>query len=168
MVDRVSALWIVTILLVTLLAGLAFAHVLEYAAKVQYDAQLYVQLQKTLYVQWGPPHIGGFLEPIAILSTGLLAFGVRSDRVGLGLTLAALVALLTAFPVVFFLWVAPANAFFATANLSAIDASWTLARADWEMGHAIRFGLQSTAALLLLAGLARRSAFGGCPAPRAT
>jgi hypothetical protein len=42
----------VTILLVVLPMGLAFAHVFERPAKMQYDAQLYVTLQKTLYVEW--------------------------------------------------------------------------------------------------------------------
>jgi hypothetical protein len=53
----------VTVLLVALLLGLAFAHVLERPAKMLYDAELYVTLQKTLYVAWGPPNAGGFLEP---------------------------------------------------------------------------------------------------------
>jgi len=54
-------LWrVVTILLVALLQGLAFAHLLERPAKLQYDATLYLTLQKTLYVQWGPPNIGIF------------------------------------------------------------------------------------------------------------
>lgn len=73
-------LLIVTILLVALLAGLAFAHVLEQPAKMQYDAVLYLTLQKSLYVQWGPPHIGGMLEPLAIAATGLLAFFRRKHK----------------------------------------------------------------------------------------
>jgi len=44
-----------TILLVALLSGLTFAHVLEQPAKMQYDAALYITLQKSLYVQWDPP-----------------------------------------------------------------------------------------------------------------
>ncbi|WP_157205025.1 hypothetical protein [Methylomonas methanica] len=56
-----------TILLVALLLGLAFAHVLERPAKMLYDAALYLTIQKTLYFAWGPPHIGGILEPAAIL-----------------------------------------------------------------------------------------------------
>jgi len=66
-----------TILLVALLTGLAFAHVLEQPAKMQYDATLYITLQKSLYVQWGPPHVGGVLEPSAIAATGLLALLMR-------------------------------------------------------------------------------------------
>ena len=77
----------VTLLLVALLAGLAFAHVLEYPAKMQYDAAFYITLQKSLYVQWGPPHLGGMLEPLAIAATGMLAVFVRKNRRTLGLSL---------------------------------------------------------------------------------
>lgn len=69
-----------TLLSVALLAGLAFAHVLEQPAKMQYDAALSLTLQKSLYVQWGPPHIGAVLEPWTIVATGLLAFLVRKNK----------------------------------------------------------------------------------------
>jgi hypothetical protein len=36
------------LLLVSLLSGLAFAHVLERPQKMQYDAALYITLQKSL------------------------------------------------------------------------------------------------------------------------
>ena len=62
------------VLLVALVTGLAFAHVLESPAKMQYGAHLYITLQQSLYVQWGPPQLGGFLEPAAIAVTGLLVF----------------------------------------------------------------------------------------------
>ena len=47
-----------TILLVALIAGLAFAHVLERPAKMQFESALYITIQKSLYVHWGPPHVG--------------------------------------------------------------------------------------------------------------
>lgn len=142
-----------TILLVALLAGLAFAHVLEQPAKMQYDAVLYLTLQKSLYAQWGPPHIGGVLEPLAIAASALLAFCMRKNRRQSLLSLAALCMLLLAFPLVFFWLVAPANAAFLAATLPDIPANWTDLRAHWEVGHAIRFALQFSA-LALLAMLA--------------
>ena len=45
---------VTTLILAALLQGLAFAHLLERPAKMQYDATLYTTLQKTLYAQWGP------------------------------------------------------------------------------------------------------------------
>ena len=143
-----------TILLVALLWGLAFAHVLEQSAKMQYDAALYITLQKSLYFQWGPPHIGGVLEPAAIAATGLLAFFMRKSKRGLWLSLGALFALLLAFPVVFFWMVAPANAVFLATTLPNIPLDWTDLRSSWEIGHAIRFALQFGALALLVLSLA--------------
>ena len=142
-----------TILLVALLSGLAFAHVLELSAKMQYDAVLYITLQKSLYVQWGPPHIGGVLEPLAILATGLLAFFARKAKRGLWFSLGALLTLLLAFPVVFFWLVAPANASFLAATLPIIPPNWADMRLNWEIGHTIRFALQFTALTLLALSL---------------
>jgi hypothetical protein len=153
-VIRVRWLSVAAILLVGLLCGLAFAHVLEHGAKMQYDGPLYVHLQRTLYVDWGPPNVGGFLEPAAILVTGLLTFMVRRDRAAAGLAGLALLLLLAAFPVTFFVYVAPANAWFAAADVAALDPAWTSARSEWEAGHALRFAFQLSAEVLLLVGLA--------------
>jgi hypothetical protein len=132
-----------TILLVAMLAGLAFAHVLERPAKMQFDPALYVTIQESLYVQWGPPHTGGVLEPAAILATGLLAFFLRKDRRGLSFALSALFGLLLAFPAVFFWMVAPANAAFLEVALPTIPPNWADLRSNWEPGHAIRFAPSS-------------------------
>jgi len=142
-----------TILLVALLTGLAFAHVLEQPAKMQYDATLYITLQKSLYVQWGPPHVGGVLEPSAIAATGLLALLMRKGKRGLWFSLSALFALLLAFPVVFFWMVAPANAAFLATTLPSVPPNWMDLRSSWEMGHAIRFALQFAALGLLVLSL---------------
>src|SRR6266700_47928 len=112
----------VTILLVSLLLGLAFAHVLERPAKMRYDAALYITLQKTLYVAWGPPNVGGILEPAAILATAVLAYLVRKRRSTLVMSLAATICLLLAFPVVFFLFVEPANTAFRQASPESVPA----------------------------------------------
>jgi hypothetical protein len=142
-----------TLLLMALLLGLSFAHALEAPSKFRYDAELYVSVQQTLYVEWGPPNVGGFLEPAAIVATIVAVFLVRRDRSALILTLLAAVLLLLAFPVVFFWLVAPANAFFRDASLSAIPPDWTLYRQSWEMGHLIRFGLQVVAFSLMVASV---------------
>jgi hypothetical protein len=139
----------VVTLLVALVMGLAFAHVLDRPAKMQYDAATYISLQKSLYVQWGPPQIGGLLEPAAIALTGLLAILLRKRRRDLWRTLAALRLLLMAFPVVFFWLVAPAYVGFAAAALPGIPPDWAALRSNWETGHAIRFVLQFAALALL-------------------
>ena len=148
----------ITLLLVALLTGLAFAHVLERPAKMLYDAALYVTLQKTLYVAWGPPNVGGILEPAAILATIALAFAERKRRRAMWLSVGAVVALLLAFPVVFFVYVAPANEAFLAATLATIPPNWMELRVSWETGHTIRFVLQLAAlsSLILSAVLAPR------------
>ena len=140
----------VTILLVALLLGLAFAHVLERPAKLLYDAAFYLTIQKTLYVAWGPPNIGGFIEPAAIIATLFLAFLLRMKRPAFWLTLGGGFALLLAFPVVFFLFVAPAKEIFLAATPTSIPPNWMESRTSWETGHAIRFVLQLGALGLLL------------------
>jgi len=140
---------LVSMLLVALVVGLAFAHVLERPAKMHYDAAFYIALQKSLYVHWGPPQLGGFLEPLAIAATGLTAFFNRKRGFILSANLVSLLLLLLAFPLVFFWWVAPANAGFAAASLSSIPADWTALRSSWETGHVIRFVLQFLALALL-------------------
>lgn len=139
-----------TILLVALLTGLAFAHVLERPAKLQYEPTLYITLQQTLYVQWGPPNVGGVLEPAAVVATALLAFFTRRTWRESRFYLGALAALLLAFPVVFFWLVGPANSAFLGTTLPEIPPDWLQQRSNWETGHAIRFGLQFTALALLV------------------
>ena len=140
----------VTIMLVALLMGLAFAHTLERPAKLHYDAELYVTLQQTLYRQWGPPGAGGFLEPAAIVAAVGLAVLVRRREWELWLTLGACVFLLFAFPAVFYAFVAPANEAFATAAPGVAPADWEQQRANWETGHVVRFVLQLGALGLLV------------------
>lgn len=142
---------VVALALVALLLGTSFAHVLEWPAKLAYDAALYVRLQTSLYAEWGPPGIGGYLEPAAILGTLALALATRR-RATFPFAAAAVAFLLLAFPVVFFWRVAPANeAFRAAAASGVIPADWTAWRDRWETGHAARFGLHLAAFLLLAA-----------------
>jgi hypothetical protein len=132
----------VTLMLVALLLGLSFAHVLEKPAKMGYDGALYITLQKSLYVMWGPPNIGGILEPAAIVATLVLAVATRRRKHPFVLAVIALVLLLAAFPGVFFWLVAPANAAFRNATPATLPENWTAFRTQWELGHTIRFALQ--------------------------
>lgn len=53
---------LMTLVLTALLMGMTFCHVLELPAKMQYDAALYLTLHRTLYVAFGWPNIGAFIE----------------------------------------------------------------------------------------------------------
>lgn len=141
---------LLTIVLVALLQGLAFAHLLELPAKMQYDGALYMELQRTLYTQWGPPNFGGWLEPFAIIATLILAYILRRNRLDRWLTVSAAVALVIAFAVVFFWLVAPSNDAFLATPPGQVPPNWAELRANWEIGHGLRFVLQFLAFILLV------------------
>ena len=92
---------VVTLVLVALVLGTSFAHVLQWPAKLQYDGALYTRLQNTLYVRWGPPSLTVFVEPAAILAVLVLAALLRHDRPPFMPVAAAAGVLLLAFPVIF-------------------------------------------------------------------
>jgi uncharacterized membrane protein len=135
--------------LTALTAGLTFAHVLEMPAKLAYPPDLYVALQNTLYVSFGPPNIGAFVEPGAILAVVVLAFVVRRRRPAFWLTAAAAICLLLAFPVVFFLFTEPANSMFHAARPASVPADFGAYRTQWEYSHAARFVLHLAGFVLL-------------------
>lgn len=147
----VRALRVLAVIAVGLLAGLAFAHLLEQPAKLHYDADLYLTLQKTLYAAWGTR--AGWLEPAAIAATIALALVLHRERQTFALTLGALGALLLAFPVVFLLFVAPANEAFRAATV--MPEHWELLRSRWEAGQVLRFMLQFAALCLLVISVVR-------------
>jgi hypothetical protein len=144
----------IAITLVALTMGTSFAHVLEWPAKLHYIGEFYLRLQTSLYAYWGPPSITGFVEPAAVLSVLFLVVVCRRRPVILRLTLAAVICLLLAFPVVFFWRVAPANAtFFHAAHTGILPSNWNAWRMRWETGHAIRFLLHLIAFVLLALSL---------------
>jgi hypothetical protein len=93
--------------------------VLERPAKMLYDAGSYVTVQKTLYEAWGPPNVGGILEPAAILATIILALCGQESRHSHS-RLAQRWRSCSLFPVVFFLFVAPANEAFRAATPTSV------------------------------------------------
>ncbi len=107
-------------LLVAVACGLAFAPVLQVPAKLGYPVPQYIELQTSLYVEWGPAQIGGFLEPLVIGATGMLAL-LWEQKLAFQFPLAGFVALLIAFPLVFLLLVcATANAAFRGSSLFGV------------------------------------------------
>ncbi len=162
----------VTLILIALSMGMAFCHTLELPAKLQYDGALYVTIQNSLYVVFGPPNIGAFIEGAAILAAIALTILVRKRRIlaaialtilvrkrrpAFWLTLAGTIFLLLAFPVVFFLFTEPANSVFRQATPQTLPANWVQLRNQWEYSHTARFLLQLIGFSLLLLSVLRET-----------
>lgn len=132
----------ITLILIALSLGMAFCHTLELPAKMQYDGALYVRIQNSLYVAFGPPNIGAFIEVAALLAAFVLTFIVRKRQPAFQLTLVGTICLLVAFPLIFFLFTEPANAVFRQATPESVPANWMQMRQQWEYSHAVRFIFQ--------------------------
>jgi Domain of unknown function (DUF1772) len=128
----------ITITLTALLMGSSFCHVLESPAKMQYPAELYLALHRTLYMAFGPPNIGAFIEIDAILAAVTLVFLTRKRRPAFWLTLAGAASLIAGLAV-YFAFVDPANAAMKAMSLASRPAGWTQWRDQWEYGHLARF-----------------------------
>jgi anthrone oxygenase-like protein len=127
------------------------AHVLELPNKLTLDGPLWLAVQQNLYRGWGPV-IGPF-EIVAALATWGLAYFTRGRQPTFALTLTASLCL-SAMIAVFFLFNAPVNAAFAGWTAQTLPADWPDYRRQWELGHAIAFGLALIAFCMLM-----RSAF---------
>jgi hypothetical protein len=145
----------VTILLTALLMGMTFAHVLEMPAKMQYDPGLYLVLQRSLYVAFGWPYLGAFIELGAVLAAIVLVFLVRKEGLAGSLTLLGAVCLVAGL-VVYFMFIEPANTAMRAMAIQAPPHDWDAWRRQWEYGHAVHFALHlmGFSALLLSALLA--------------
>jgi ABC-type xylose transport system permease subunit len=130
----------ITIILAALSMGMAFCHVLELPAKMNYPASLYLTIQQSLYWQFGS-FPGIFSEVGAIFGVIALTVFVRKRQPAFFLTLAGAIFLALAL-VIWFLFVAPMNAEFAQWTVDSIPANWTQVRNQWEYSHATRFVLQ--------------------------
>ncbi|MEA5627987.1 anthrone oxygenase family protein [Nostoc sp. UHCC 0251] len=118
---------------------MALCHTLELPAKMQYSASQYIAIQNSLYVAFGPPNIGAFIEFAAPLAAIALAVLVRKRRPAFQLTLLAIAFMLLAFPVIFFAFTEPANRVIRSATPEAIPANWEQLRYQWEYSHLARF-----------------------------
>jgi Domain of unknown function (DUF1772) len=130
----------ITITLAALSMGMAFCHVLELPAKMNYPASLYLTIQHSLYREFGS-FPGIFSEVGAIVCAIALTFLVRKRRPAFNWTLAGAIFLALAL-IVWFSFVAPMNAQFAKWTVDSIPADWTRVRNQWEYSHATRFILQ--------------------------
>jgi hypothetical protein len=138
----------VTVLLTALLLGMTFCHVLEMPAKMRYDAALYLTLHRTLYVAFGPPNVGPFIEIGAVVASTALTVLMRR-RTGFWLALIGTASLIGGV-LVYFAEVEPANAALRTMAIEAPAQDWEMWRAQWEWGHTAHFALDLLAFCALL------------------
>jgi hypothetical protein len=146
----------VTIILSALLTGMALCHALELPAKMQYSASQYIAVQNSLYVAFGPPNIGAFIECAVPLAAIGLAILVRKHRPVFQLMLVAIAFILLAFPVIFFAFTEPVNVVIRSTTPGSIPANWEQLRNQWEYSHLARFfchlaGLSAIVLSVLLA-----------------
>lgn len=141
--------YLTTMLLVAATAGLEFAHVLEWPQKAHYPAELYSELQESLYVWFG--NLGGVLFVLAVLGCLVAAVSARrwtgsarrEIRGAAGLAVLGLIVFLTV--------VYPVNPQFPVDVPSVVvPPDWQALRIRWEVGHALGFVLFSAAFVLLV------------------
>ena len=114
----------ITLILSALVTGMALCHVLELPAKMQYSASQYITVQNSLYVAFGSPNIGAFIEIATPLTAIVLAVLVRKRHPAFQLTLMAIAFMLLAFPVIFFAFTEPANVIIRHATPEKIPTNW--------------------------------------------
>jgi hypothetical protein len=129
----------IALILSALVTGMALCHALELPAKMQYSASQYIMLQNSLYVAFGPPNIGAFIELAALFTAIALAILVRRRHPSFQLTLMAIAFMLLAFPVIFFAFTEPANVIIRQATPEKIPKNWLELRNQWEYSHLARF-----------------------------
>jgi hypothetical protein len=128
-----------TLVLLGLMLGPGFAHVLEMGPKLELSAHEYYLVQ-SIYTAFGPA--GAVLAPASIVAAIVAAVLARHRR---GFTPAIVSAIAAALALAsWFALVAPMNQEMAT-WADGIPADWAATRRQWEYGHAVGFALQLVA-----------------------
>ncbi|MGO4379255.1 hypothetical protein [Pseudoduganella sp. RAF53_2] len=146
-----TILQFIAVLMAALLMGTSFCHVLEMPAKMKVEGLRWMTFQHTLYASFAT--VGGFIEIVAIITSGVLAFFMRDAGATFWLTLIAAVSQAMAF---FGIWLPITNAVnrqTAKWTEQSLPHDWMRWRRKWEYSHAARFALQFSALCALLASL---------------
>jgi hypothetical protein len=107
----------------------AGAHLFALPGKIDLGAEEYLTVQQ-IYRGWA---LFGMVMVAAIVSAGVLAYLVRSQRLVMLLAVAGGL-LIAATLVTFFIFIFPANQ--ATENWTTLPANWEELRTRWEYTHA--------------------------------
>jgi hypothetical protein len=134
-----NALCLSSLLFAALAMGMHLAHALELAPKLQWPAELYFEVQTSLYRWFGV--IGPVLEVLALVSVAALTFVSRRDRTRFRLV-AVSPAMLVSGLIVWTTMVAPAHrGLNSWLLLQELPVDWVQLRARWQYGQAAIFAL---------------------------
>jgi hypothetical protein len=148
--------WFVAALMVALILGLAFAHVMELPGKLRMDGPTWLTVQQNLYIGFGP--LAAVVEPVGILLTWVLVFMLRRrGRSSFRLALLA-AACATIGLVEWALIVSPMNALLNGWTAATLPPDWTACRDRWEIGHAIHAALFGVTFCALLGSMLAKQA----------
>jgi hypothetical protein len=144
------------LLLIVLIFGLAFAHVMELPGKLRLGGPAWLTVQQTLYIGFGP--FASVVEPLGIALAWILAVLLRCERRAGRLVLLA--ALCSSVGLVeWFAVVSPMNTRLNRWTPAALPPDWMATRDRWELGHAghaILFGAAFCALAWAMAILPRK------------
>jgi hypothetical protein len=133
--ERSSALrflLFVNLLLITLIFGLAFAHMMELPGKLRLSGAIWLIVQQALYNGFGP--FASVVEPLAIVLAWILAVLLHHERPAGRLVLLA--ALCSSVGLIeWFVVVSPVNSLLSSWTSANLPPDWTAARDRWELGH---------------------------------
>jgi hypothetical protein len=123
----------ISLLLAALAMGMHLAHALELAPKLQWDAELYLPVQTSLYEWFGK--IGPIFEVGALVLVSILTYRLRARRPAFQFTLVSAVSIVLAL-LVWVLFVLPANSQIMRIDPGSIPADWSTWRDQWQFGQA--------------------------------
>lgn len=118
-----------------LATGAVFSHLLQSPVKFGLSPTLYLNVQQTLYQNFGRSL--GLVETIAFISTLAVLFFVRKRRSVFIWTLAGLISILA----MIILWtgfVSPINTEISRWTAETLPTNWIYFRDRWEAFHAVR------------------------------
>lgn len=141
----------VSLFLLALALGVSFSHLLQWGPKATLSASDFLIVQQVLLRRYGA--VIGWVEGLAVVAVGFVAFLVRVNKRLLALSLAALICTV-AMIAVWAIWIEPINAAVNSWSPTSLPDHWQHARDSWHRLHAIRsaqsvlaFGLFIWAAL---------------------
>lgn len=137
----------VSLICAALALGLTLAHDLEIPGKEQLSGAEWWRVQQTFY--GGFAVVGGVAEVLGLISSGLLAYLLRRQRIGFILALVAVVAFVGMLAL-FAFGNNPINQQVASWRPETLPATWRAARDAWDRFHAASSVLAALALTSLL------------------